>query len=78
VRFGFIVSKTVGSAVTRNTVRRRLKAVAYELVPQLEPGTDVVIRALPSSASAPWSQLRQDVVHAMSRSRAAKKTEAGA
>ena len=26
-RFGFIVSKQVGSAVVRNTVRRRLKAV---------------------------------------------------
>ena len=27
-RFGFIVSKQVGSAVTRNTVRRRLKAIS--------------------------------------------------
>lgn len=33
VRFGFIVSKTVGNAVTRNLVRRRLKAAAYDLPP---------------------------------------------
>ena len=35
VRFGFIVGKTVGNAVRRNLVRRRLKAAAYELLPQL-------------------------------------------
>lgn len=70
MRFGFIVAKTVGTAVTRNTVRRRLKAVAFELVPQIEPGTDVVVRALPGSADAPWAQLRSEVVHAVTRSRA--------
>jgi ribonuclease P protein component len=74
VRFGFIVAKTVGGAVTRNTVRRRLKAVAFELVPQIEPGTEVVVRALPSSAVAPWSELRAEVVTAMTRTRSARKT----
>lgn len=76
-RFGFIVSKAVGSAVTRNTVRRRLKAVAFELVPVTAPGTDVVIRALPSSAGAPWSQLRDEVTHAVSRTRATRAAEVG-
>ena len=38
VRFGFIVGKTVGIAVRRNLVRRRLKAVAYELLPQVDAG----------------------------------------
>ena len=33
-RFGFLVSKQVGSAVTRNTVRRRLKALCAEAMPQ--------------------------------------------
>lgn len=66
-RFGFIVAKTVGTAVTRNTVRRRLKAVAFEFVAQTYPGTDVVIRALPSSAEAPWSELREEFVNAMAR-----------
>ncbi|MBF4461096.1 MULTISPECIES: ribonuclease P protein component [unclassified Rathayibacter] len=71
-RFGFIVAKTVGSAVTRNTVRRRLKAVAFELVTQLDVGTDIVIRALPSSAAAPWSALRHEVAAAVLRSRDAR------
>ncbi|KZX22481.1 ribonuclease P protein component [Rathayibacter tanaceti] len=73
-RFGFIVAKTVGTAVTRNTVRRRLKAVAFELVPQIDPGTEVVVRALPSSATAPWSELRAEVVAAMARTRAIRTT----
>jgi ribonuclease P protein component len=65
VRFGFIVAKNVGGAVTRNLVRRRMKAVAYSLVSELEPGTDVVIRALPGAVSAPWSTLRGEITDAL-------------
>lgn len=56
VRFGFIVAKTVGGAVVRNTVRRRLRASAYALQSQLA-GVDVVVRALPASATASQAQL---------------------
>lgn len=66
-RFGFIVSKQVGNAVTRNTVRRRLKAVCAEAMPQLDSGADIVIRALPSAASADYSTLRAEVVRCLSR-----------
>ena len=64
-RFGFIVAKNVGGAVTRNLVRRRMKAVAYDLVPNLPTGTDVVIRALPGSASAPWVLLHTEISSAV-------------
>ncbi len=67
VRFGFIVGKTVGIAIRRNLVRRRLKAVAYELLPQLPPGVDIVIRALPASAQAEWASLHEEVSRAVSR-----------
>lgn len=65
-RFGFIVAKTVGNAVVRNTVRRRLKGVAHELLsssdhPVLWEGTDVVIRSLPGSIEVPWSSLLQEI-----------------
>lgn len=43
-RWGFVVSKAVGSAVTRNRVKRRLRAAAREVVPTLH-GVDVVVRA---------------------------------
>ncbi|RKR75829.1 ribonuclease P protein component [Frondihabitans australicus] len=66
-RFGFIVSKAVGNAVTRNTVRRRLKAVSHELLRTgvaaefLPERTDVVIRALPGSIGVPWSTLLEEI-----------------
>ncbi|WP_353808146.1 ribonuclease P protein component [Agromyces sp. SYSU T00194] len=64
-RFGFIVSKKVGTAVRRNLVRRRLKAASRELVDSGVRGMDVVIRALPSAADADWPALRGDVAAAV-------------
>lgn len=57
-RFGFIVSKAVGNAVVRNTIRRRLKAVCAEALSAVPEGADVVFRALPASATAPFAELR--------------------
>ena len=67
VRFGFIVAKTVGNAVIRNRVRRRLKAASFELLDSARAGRDVVIRALPSSAGASWTSLRNEVFGAAER-----------
>lgn len=60
-RFGFIVAKTVGVAVARNLVRRRLKALSFTALPRLAPGTEVVIRALPGSAQVGWDILRSEI-----------------
>ncbi|RKS90231.1 ribonuclease P protein component [Microbacterium sp. AG790] len=70
-RFGFIVSKQVGGAVVRNTVRRRLKAVCAQAMDDVRPGADVVIRALPSSATADFAQLRDEVTRCLARRAAA-------
>jgi ribonuclease P protein component len=66
-RFGFIVSKQVGSAVVRNTVRRRLKAACHEQLTRVTPGSDIVIRALPAAASADFSALRDEVSRCITR-----------
>ncbi|WP_082738346.1 ribonuclease P protein component [Microbacterium sp. CCH5-D1] len=66
-RFGFIISKHVGTAVVRNSVRRRLKAVCAEALPRVPEGTDVVIRALPASATASYAELRADVDRCLRR-----------
>lgn len=66
-RFGFIISKQVGTAVVRNTVRRRLKAVCAEFLDTVPEGTDVVIRALPASATAEFGDLRADVARCLNR-----------
>lgn len=67
IRFGFIVAKTVGNAVVRNTVRRRLKGVCHELLSTLPPGVDVVIRALPGSPDVAWSTLLTDISEVVDR-----------
>ena len=69
-RFGFIVSRQVGPAVVRNTVRRRLKAVCAEALPSVLAGSDVVIRALPAAATAPFGDLRAEVARCLARSAA--------
>jgi ribonuclease P protein component len=66
-RFGFIVSKKVGTAVRRNLVRRRLKAACSELVASGAVGVDMVVRALPTAADADWASLRAEVRSAFER-----------
>ncbi|GAA5210483.1 ribonuclease P protein component [Microbacterium kyungheense] len=66
-RFGFIVSRQVGGAVVRNSVRRRLKALCYESLGAVSPGNDIVIRALPTAASASFADLRADVEKCLAR-----------
>jgi ribonuclease P protein component len=52
VRVGFVVSKAVGNAVTRNRVKRRLRHLCRPLAEATPSGTLVVVRALPRSAVA--------------------------
>ncbi|MRG58961.1 ribonuclease P protein component [Agromyces sp. CFH 90414] len=66
-RFGFIVSKKVGTAVRRNLVRRRLKAAGHEMVRDGAAGFDLVVRALPSAAGADFSALRDELRRAAAR-----------
>ncbi len=49
-RAGFIVSKAVGDAVTRNRVKRQLRHLMADEIRMAEPVVDVVVRALPSAA----------------------------
>jgi len=51
-QIGFVVSKTVGSAVRRNRVRRRLRHLARARLSELPVHTLVVVRALPPAAMA--------------------------
>ncbi|MEA9985387.1 MULTISPECIES: ribonuclease P protein component [Subtercola] len=66
-RFGFIVAKSVGVAVVRNRVRRRLKAACYSLLPTVIPGSDVVIRALPGAATRSFAQLRAELIKSLGK-----------
>jgi ribonuclease P protein component len=53
VQVGLVVGKTVGNAVTRNRVRRRLRHLAATEVRRTAEPVSVVVRALPRAATAP-------------------------
>lgn len=59
-RIGFIVSKSVGNAVVRNLVKRRLREAGALSLQEYGCGFAIVVRALPASAGASWEQLRSD------------------
>jgi len=71
-RFGFIVSKAVGNAVTRNLVRRRLKSIVERRLADGFTGADVVFRALPASAAAEFAELEREVTRSLDRVRRAE------
>ncbi|WP_281282029.1 ribonuclease P protein component [Rarobacter incanus] len=56
-RAGLVVSKAVGNAVTRNKVKRRLRASLRTELEQAPHGSIVVVRALPGAASVDFSSL---------------------
>ncbi|MEV4414976.1 ribonuclease P protein component [Catellatospora sp. NPDC049609] len=61
VRAGFVVSKAVGNAVVRNSVKRRLRRLTGDRLGGLPGGATVVVRALPHAASASYEQLGRDL-----------------
>lgn len=67
-RFGLVVSKQVGNAVTRHAVSRKLRSVVQrELVDKLGRSFDVVIRALPPAAAATSDELARDLEKALEK-----------
>lgn len=66
-RLGLSVSRKVGSAVVRNSVRRRLREVFYEIEPELRSNLDLVVSARPASAQASYSDVRAEFVRALDK-----------
>lgn len=66
-RVAFAISRTVGSAVVRNKVRRRMRGVVIEQREMLPTATDLVLRARPSAPTRSYSELRRDVVGALAQ-----------
>jgi ribonuclease P protein component len=60
-RAGFVVSKAVGNAVVRSTVKRRLRHLVRPRLADLPAGAVLVVRALPEAAAAQYAQLEHDL-----------------
>jgi ribonuclease P protein component len=70
-RAGFVVSKAVGDAVTRNRVKRRLRYLVAQRIDMLPSGSMLVVRALAPAAAADFGSLAGDLDSALRRSMSA-------
>jgi ribonuclease P protein component len=66
-RVGFVVSRAVGSAVTRNRVRRRLRELMRGYLQSLPGGSLLVVRANAAAAHASQPDLAADLDLVISR-----------
>ena len=75
-RLGLAVSKSVGNAVTRNRVKRRLRVLARRYEDALPRNCDIILRAKPSTATASFSQLERQVSRLFSKAGSRSRREA--
>ena len=69
IRIGFTCSRKVGNAVARNRAKRRLRALAHEiLATHGQPGWDYVLIGKPDvTVARPFDALRADLDRALQR-----------
>lgn len=75
-RLGLSVSRKVGNAVTRNTVRRRLREVFYSALAEVPGSWDLVVSARSAAAEASLRELNEEFATAL-RKLAGKAREIG-
>ncbi len=66
-KVGFIVARTVGNAVVRNRVQRRLRHLVAVHIDRLPRGSLLVVRANPGAATAGHDELAADLESALER-----------
>jgi ribonuclease P protein component len=64
---GFVVARTVGGAVVRNRVRRRLRHLMRERLGSLPPGARLVVRANAAAAGVPAPALAAQLDRSLAR-----------
>ena len=65
-RAGLVVNRSVGTAVVRNRVRRRLRVLVREYLSSLPGGSLLVVRAHPQAATASQADLAAELNLVMS------------
>ena len=66
IRVGFTATKKIGNAVTRNRVKRRLRAVADRILPDRgKSGTDYVLIGRSATIGRPFAKLLDDLDSAL-------------
>ena len=67
-RIGLSTPRTLGGAVQRNRVRRRLRELIRERYGELRTGWDLLVIARPESAQATYAELREALAMVLARS----------
>jgi ribonuclease P protein component len=77
MRVGFTVTKKIGNAVVRNRMKRRLRALAREVMPAAgTPGADHVVIGRGDGVERDYAALRQELTKALGK--VAARSAAGA
>jgi ribonuclease P protein component len=77
-RYGFTITKKIGNAVTRNRIRRRLKAALAAMTGPPPPAPhDYVLVARRAAFDIPFATLQKDLERAMQRVHHAAGTRPG-
>ncbi len=58
MRIGVVAGVSIGKAVTRNYIKRRLRACLDELLPEIKLGWDVIVMARPPIIQASYPEIR--------------------
>nr|WP_246184835.1 ribonuclease P protein component [Paracoccus aestuariivivens] len=77
IRIGFTCSKKIGNAVARNRAKRRLRALAHEILPaKAMAGWDYVLVGRPGATiERDFAELKSDLLQALSRIHSTPKGE---
>lgn len=68
MRVGFTVTKKIGNAVVRNRMKRRLRALARELLPEIGiRGADHVLIGRAGGVERDFAQLRAELAKALGK-----------
>jgi ribonuclease P protein component len=67
VRYGLTASRKIGNAVTRNRARRRLRALAAEILAHASAEHDYVFIARMTTPTVGFDALRQDLLKGLKR-----------
>jgi len=69
VRVGVAAGRTVGTAVHRNRTKRLLREAMRTLIPNIAPGTDLILIARPALGSATLEDTRRALLNLLQRAR---------
>jgi ribonuclease P protein component len=67
LRIGVVAGVSIGKAVTRNYIKRRLRACLDELLPETKLGWDVIVMARPPIIQANYPEIRSSLVSLFER-----------